>query len=585
MLTFTEDDLPLQRLYRWENERPDRIFLTQPYDHGKLREWTWAQAADEVRRMAAYLKKQDWDPGSRVAILSRNCAWWIMADAAIWMAGHVSVPIYPSLRPQTVRQILDHSESKGCFVGATDDREMVTQGIPAGVHCIFFPNAPEDSSYSDWETAIDRPPLTGIITRPADDLATIMYTSGTTGTPKGVMHSFAAFRYVSKSLAAQLQLHADQRFLSYLPLAHIVERSAEMIGLYVGWHYYFTEGIETFLDDLRRARPTLFFSVPRLWMKFQQGVFVKMPREKLERLWRLPIVRNYVKRRILHKMGLGTVQQAASGAAPLAPEILMWYRKLGLNLAEGYGMTETMITHVPWPGAIHPGFVGRGLPGVETRLGPDGELLVKSPMNMLGYYKDPAGTRNAFTDDGFFRTGDLVQLDADGQLRIIGRVKEQFKTSKGKYVAPAPIESMFLSDPDVEGCCIMGAGLPSPFAVLLLADDARKRCADPEAQKNLELSLLDRMQSINAMLDPHERVSMIVIADGPWTVANGIMTPTLKIKRTVLEAQYYTAVDEWRSQNSPVVWESSPATKQPAYRAMAGPETAARQSDCPPSQT
>ena len=585
MLTFTEDDLPLQRLYRWERERAKRIFLTQPYDGGKLREWTWAQAADEVRRMAAYLKSQEWEPGSRVGILSKNCAWWIMADLAIWMAGHVSVPIYPSLKPQTVRQILEHSESKACFVGATDEKEMASTGIPAGVRCISFPTAPGDGGYPDWEAAIDRPGLAENITRPAGDLATIMYTSGTTGNPKGVMHSFAGFRYGSKSLATQLRLTDENRFLSYLPLAHIVERTGEVLGLYTGWHYYFVEGIETFLEDLHRARPTLFFSVPRLWMKFQQGVFVKMPREKLERLSRLPLVSTFVRKRILHKLGLDTVRQAASGAAPLPPEILMWYRSLGLNLAEGYGMTETMITHVPWPGEVHAGYVGKGVDGVEMKLGPDSELLVKSPMNMLGYYKDPQGTRDAFTDDGFFRTGDLVHIDADGQIRIIGRVKEQFKTSKGKYVAPAPIESMFLSDPSVEACCIMGAGLPSPFAVLLVSEEARKRCADPEAQKDLELSLLERMQAINAELDPHERVSMIVIADGPWTVGNGIMTPTLKIKRAVLEGQYYGSVDEWRSQGSPVVWESSPVSQLPAYSAMAGPDTAARKSDCPPSHT
>jgi long-chain acyl-CoA synthetase len=579
MLTFTEDDLPLQRLYRWERERADRIFLTQPYDGGKLREWTWAQAADETRRMAAYLKAQNWEPGSRVAILSRNCAWWIMADLAIWMSGHVGVPIYPSLKPQTVRQILEHSESKACFVGATDDREMARLGIPSGVHCIFFPTASGDNGYPEWDTVIDRLPLTENVTRAANDLATIMYTSGTTGNPKGVMHSFAGFRHVSKSLAVQLGLTGEPRFLSYLPLAHIVERSGEILGLYIGWHYYFAESVETFLKDLQRARPTLFFSVPRLWMKFQQGVFVRMPKEKLDRLSRLPLIATYVRKRILHKLGLGTVQQAASGAAPLPPEILTWYRGLGLNLAEGYGMTETMITHVPWPGEVHAGYVGRGVEGVETRLGPDGELLVKSPMNMLGYYKDPQGTRDAFTEDGFFRTGDLVQMSPSGQIRIIGRVKEQFKTSKGKYVAPAPIESMFQSHPAVEGCCIMGSGLPSPFAVVLLTQEARTSCADPDAQKALELSIIERMQAINAQLDPHERVSMVVIVDGPWSIANGIMTPTLKVKRAVIENRYCAMAEEWRSQNSPVVWESSPAGQGAVYRAMAGPDTAARQSD------
>jgi len=585
MLTCTEDDLPLQRLYRWERERPNKIFLTQPHDHGKLREWTWAEAAGEARRMAAYLKQQNWEPGTRIAILSRNCAWWIMADVAIWMAGHVSVPIYPSLKPQTVRQILEHSEAKLCFIGATDDREMSATGIPAGVSCVYFPTATTDGGYPGWDELVDRPPLTEGVLRGADDLATIMYTSGTTGAPKGVMHRFGAFAWVSKALALNLAVETgEHRFISYLPLAHIVERVAEMMALRVGWHYYFAEGIDTFLDDLHRARPTLFFSVPRLWSKFREGVFLNIPREKLERLMRIPLVNVFLRRRILQKLGLASVQQAASGAAPLPPDILLWYRGLGLNMGEGYGMTETMITHLPWPKNVRAGYVGYGVDeGVETRLGMDNELLVKSPMNMLGYYKDPKGTAEAFTEDGYFRTGDVVQADSDGQIRIIGRGKEQFKTSKGKYVAPAPIESMFLMEPSVEGCCIMGAGLPSPFAVLLLTPEVRAGCVDPERQRALEQALFERMRQVNSTLDPHERVGMIVIADGPWTVGNGIMTPTLKIRRSVLESQYYTRVDEWRAQSSAVVWESMPSGTH--YEAVGAANGGMPQSEAPPSQT
>ena len=150
MHCVTKDDLPLSRLYRWERERAERIFLTQPFGGGKVRDWTWKQVADEVRRMAAYLKAQDWEPGSRVAILSRNCAWWIMADLAIWMAGHVSVPIYPSLNCRTVRYILEHSEAKGCFLGATDEKEMATCGLPSDVHCIGFPTAPA-AGHAFWD--------------------------------------------------------------------------------------------------------------------------------------------------------------------------------------------------------------------------------------------------------------------------------------------------------------------------------------------------------------------------------------------------------------------------------------------------
>jgi long-chain acyl-CoA synthetase len=558
MHTITNDDLPLSRLYRWERERGEKTFLIQPFGGGKLREWTWRQAGAEVRRMATYLKAQGWEPGSRVAILSRNCAWWLMADLAIWMAGHVSVPIYPSLSCRNVRHIMEHSEAKGCFLGATDDKGMATCGLPSGVQCIGFPTAPS-AGYPVWDslvaanTAFSRNP-----SRAADELATVIYTSGTTGAPKGVMHRFGAFSYFAKTAADLLGLGAEDRLLSYLPLAHIIERCAcEALGLFLGFHVYFTEGLETFLTDLKRAGPTLFPSVPRLLLKFQQGVFAKIPERRLHTLLRIPILQRAIKKRIVRQLGLDSARYVASGGAALPLEILLWYRNLGLQLFEGYGMTETAITHLPpAPERIRPGYVGSALDGVEAKLGEGGELLIKSPMNMLGYYKDPQGTQNAFTPEGFFRTGDLVELDADGQVKIIGRLKEQFKTSKGKYVAPGPIETELLAHPALEACCVMGAGHPSPFAVVVLAPGARQQCAAPESREVLEQSLLERMNEVNAQVDPHERLSFIAIADGPWTIENDIVTPTLKIKRAVLESRYLAFGGSWQERNTAVVWES-----------------------------
>ena len=557
--SLNEDDLPLPRVYRWERERAGCIFLTQPFAGGKVREWTWAQAADEARRMAAYLKAQDWEPGSQVAILSRNSAWWLMADLAIWMAGHVSVPIYPSLKAQTVRHILEHSESKACFLGPTDEKEMASCGVPSGVHRICFPTVPSGVDPT-WETVIaTHPPISASPIRPADNLATIIYTSGTTGKPKGVMHRFGAFSAFAKSATELLGLTAEERLLSYLPLAHIVERSAcEALGLRLGFHIFFTEGVETFLTDLRRARPTLFVSVPRLLLKFQQGVFHKIPKHHLDKLLRIPLANRMVKKRILRQLGLHTARYAASGSAPLPIEILLWYRNLGLELFEGYGLTETLVTHIPQPGLVRPGYVGGAIDGVEVKLGENSELMIKSPMNMLGYYKDPQLTQDALTLDGFFRTGDLVHLDRDGQVKIIGRVKEQFKTSKGKYVAPAPIESELMAHPAIETCCVMGAGLPSAFAIVVLSPDARQGCVGADERKALEESLRARMEEVNTQLDPHERLNFIAIVDGPWTIGNELITPTLKIKRAAVEGRYQPFVDQWERNNRPVVWESAP---------------------------
>jgi long-chain acyl-CoA synthetase len=545
-------ELPLDRFYRWERERAGRPFLTQPFDGGKLREWTWSQAAYEVRRIAGYLQAQNWEPGSRVAILSRNCAWWMMADLAIWMAGHVSVPIYPSLRAQTVRQILEHSESKACFVGATDDQEVPVAGLPPGVTSIRFPTAAAGNG-PEWDALVaGSTPMEGNPTRAGDDLATLFYTSGTTGMPKGVMHRFSAFSFVADALAERLGLTGEQRTLSYLPLAHILERAGEAVpAVLQGWHVFFTEGPETFLADLQRARPTLFLSVPRLLEKFQQGVFEKAPRKKLDRLLRIPLVRRLVGKKVLRGLGLDGTRYAACGSAPLSLDLLTWYRKLGLNLLEGYGLTEGLITHLTKPSQVRLGCVGSALTGVESKRAPNGELLVKSPMNMIGYYKDPRGTADAFTADGFLRTGDLVEIEAGGVVRIVGRLKEQFKTSKGKYVAPAPIEMKLAAHPDVESCCLMGAGQASPFAVMVLTTEARARSRPAVAE---ELGRL--LDTVNAQLDHHERLAFLVIAEEPWTIANGLLTPTLKLRRGFLETRYLARVEALKREGQRVVWEA-----------------------------
>ena len=559
MAQFGDDLLPLGRAYHWERARAAEVYLVQPMSDGSVRSWTWKQTVDEARRIATFLRTRGWEPGSRIATLARNSAWWIMAELGAWMAGMVTVPLYPSLRADSIRSLLQHADVRACFLGAMDDREAMAQGVPLGVLRIAMPNAaPEVLRGCDrrWDDILTEcAPLAESPTRGADELATIIYTSGTTGQPKGVMHRFSVFPHMGDSIQKLIGMTPNERFISYLPLAHIAERGIiEATSLHIGCAVYFTAGQESFLADLKRARPTLFFSVPRLFLRFRMGVLEKVPQAKLDRMLRIPILSGYVKRKILRQLGLGNARFAASGAAPLPAEVLAWYRRLGLGLIEGYGLTETGITHAPVPSAFRMGYVGPALPDVEVRIGPEDEVQMRSPMNMIGYYRDEEGTRACFTEDGFFRTGDQGELAPDGQLKIVGRIKEQFKTSKGKYVHPVPIEKRLSIHPALEAICVMGDGRPHPFALAVLSADARKQCEQGALDGELGLALQKLLTEVNAELDPHERLALLALVDGPWDMESGLITPTMKLKRSALETRYAKQVDGWAGAQKPVLW-------------------------------
>ena len=553
--------LALERLYHWERTSPDRVAFTQPMGGGRLKEFTWKDMVDEVRRMAAFLQQQGFEPGARIAILSKNCAWWLMSDFAIWMAGFVSVPLYPTLAAGTISQILAHSDARLLFLGKLDDWEAMRPGVPSGLPCISYALSPADvQARADmrWDEIVARSaPLAGNPVREGSDLATIMYTSGTTGMPKGVMHSFDNFAWAISAGLRRITLDADARMLSYLPLAHVAERVLVEHGLLSsGMHLFFAESLQTFARDLQRARPTTFFSVPRLWVKFQQGIHAKMPPQRLERLLKILLVGRFLRRKILKAMGLDACRYAAGGAAPMPPDLLRWYANLGLNIIEVYGMTENCgVSHATLPEMKRPGTVGLPYDEVESRIDPQtGEIQVRTGCLMLGYYKEPELSAAAFTADGWLHTGDKGALEPDGCLRITGRVKDLFKTSKGKYVAPAPIEDKLVASPAIEACCVVGANYPQPFAMLMLNEDAAAKSREPAGRAALEDSMANHLSTVNHGLDPHEQLEALILMTEPWTVENGLITPTFKIKRNVLESRYVANFDAWTSNNRKVVW-------------------------------
>ena len=553
----TTNKLPLDMVYHWEKAKANSVYMTQPIGGGKTVDYTWGRAVDEARRMASYLKSLNLPEKSRIGLISKNCAHWIMTDWAIWMAGHISVPLYPTLNADTVNYVLNHAECEVVFVGKLDDWDMMKPGVPESVRCISFPLSPPND-FETWDDIVAKyPPLEENVQRDTNELATIVYTSGSTGKPKGVMLSFYNMAYAAEGGMEVLGVGSEERMLSYLPLAHVFERTfVELASLYAGFHLYFAESLDTFVQDLQRAQPTLFLSVPRLWVKFQHGVLQKLPKKKLDRLMKIPVVNKLIKKKILKGLGLDKVKLAGSGSAPLASDVLDWYRNLGLELLEGYGMSENFAySHMSKPGRSRTGYVGESAPGVETRISPEGEIQIKSPATMMGYYKDEEKTREAFTEDGFLKTGDKGEIDEMGRLKITGRIKEIFKTSKGKYIAPAPIENRLMSHDAIEMVCVSGANQTQPHALVMLGEEARPKMADEAFRNEIEESFKKLIADVNKTVDPHEQLAFITVVSDEWSIENSFLTPTMKLKRNVVEDAYQEKVDKWYAQRQPVIWQ------------------------------
>jgi long-chain acyl-CoA synthetase len=542
---------PLDKLYEWECTQPDKVYLRQPVNDVWY-SWTWKETAEEVRRMANALMAMNLAPKSHIGLISKNCAHWIICDLAIMMSGHISVPLYPNLLAAGIRQILLHSEVFVLFVGKLDDWQSMKSGVPDGVNCISLPFYPH-KEYENWQDIIRKfSPLNQNIDRNPEDIATIIYTSGTTGNPKGAMHSFNNFSFAISNAIPYLGFTDHERFFSYLPLSHIAERIlVEMGSLYTGGQVYFAESLEKFPENLFVARPSVFLGVPRIWKKFQERILEHMSGKRLNSLLKIPVVSGLVKKKIKRKMGLSHAVNIFTGAAPMPVELIQWFGKLGMHIQEAYAMTENCCySHVSRNNKIKIGFVGQALPHCEVRLD-NNEILVRHEAMMRGYYKDSQTTNESFTADQFFRTGDEGFIDSEGFLKITGRVKDIFKTSKGKYVSPSPIELKLSCNMDVEFICVLGAGLPQPFALVTLSDLGKRR-----NKRELMEEFKKTLHSINASLESHEKLAKIVILSEQWTIENGLITSSFKIKRNELEKKYRPCFEKWSDQNGNLILEN-----------------------------
>ncbi|MBX2944597.1 MAG: AMP-binding protein [Cyclobacteriaceae bacterium] len=542
---------PLAQFIKWEKEIPQQLFLRQPFN-GQWKTWTYQQAGEEIRRIANGLQSLGFPAGSKVGLLSKNCAHWIMADLAIMMAGYVSVPLYATITASSIHQILEHSESKLVIVGKLDDYSPQRQGIPSNVVKLGINAYGIDENHS-WEQWIKQfEPLKNVHLWQPDELLTIMYTSGTTGKPKGVMHNVSNFDATLTQAIGELGIQQHPVLFSYLPLSHIAERMGiEVMGLYQGGTFSFPETLETFPKNLADTQPTHFFAVPRIWAKFHEKILEKLPQKKLNTLLAIPLVSTLIKNKIKKGLGLSRAKQIFSGAAPISVDLLKWYQSIGVNILQAYGMTEDCVyAHFNRVDNNRHGTVGLPLKGLSVKIADHGEIRVKCPGLTQGYYKEPEMTKELFDEEGYLKTGDQGEVSKEGFLTITGRVKDLFKTDKGKYIAPAPIEMKLLSNPDIEQVCVVGMGVPQPIALTVLSASGKTK-----TKEHLINSISKTLNELNPELESHEQVEKAVIMKDDWSVENNLLTPTLKVKRNEVEKIHLPHYPKWYHTEGKVVWE------------------------------
>lgn len=541
---------PLEAFQHWVDKDPSYTFLRQPVNR-KFIEYSYGEANEQIRSMATALHELGIKPGDHVALLSKNCAHWIMADLAIMAAGCISVPIYPTLAADSIKDILEHSESKAVIIGKLDDYSAQQSGIPDIIKIgVSLYDIAEDHNWEDLVASHE--PMVSLPEQKADDLLTIMYTSGTTGDPKGVMHLVGSFEQLINTAIDVIKLPPRPQYFSYLPMTHIAERAGiEMSVIFRGATVSFPESLETFAEDLSSVQPHTFFGVPRIWQKFQEKVLEKMPQQKLDRLLGIPLIGGLVKKKIKKALGLSRSAANFSGAAPIAVSLQEWYQKLGVEINQAYGMTEDCIlSHFNLPGQNKFGTVGLPLPGVEGKLSEEEEILIKSNCLMTGYFKNPEKTAEMFTEDGFLKTGDIGEYDHDGYLKITGRIKDQFKTDKGKYISPAPMELTLSKNTDLEHVCIVGTGIPQPIALIIASETGKAK-----SKEDFNSSVESTLKEANQHLESYEKIAKAVVMKEDWTVDNGLMTPTLKVKRNRVEAIHMPMYPQWFEHNETIVYE------------------------------
>ena len=522
--------------------------------------------ADRVRRCAGALKAAGVERGDRVAIFSYNRLDWAVVDYAVLLVGATDVPLYSTLPKDQVEYILKDSGAKLVFV---ENAEKAAKAKAAGLPIVCLESAPEAESFEEFlkkGAAMTAEELRASGAKAAaDDVATLIYTSGTTGQPKGVMLTHGNLASNVVATHEQVQTTPEDVGLSFLPLSHVFQRIVDYFIFWTGGQIGYAESVDAVTKNLGEVRPTLLAAVPRFYEKVRQKVLEKIeqlpPNKKNIVLWAMKVgaeeaeYRKRGKRTPLwlrfrfwwaralalnkfHAIVGGRMRLFISGSAALSREVGECFFSLGFTILEGYGLTETSpVITVNAPGRIKVGTVGRLVSKVEVKIAADGEILVRGPNVMKGYYNRPEETAKAIVD-GWFCTGDIGEFDGEGYLRITDRKKDLLKTSGGKYVAPQPIENQLKLSPYVKNAVVVGDS--RKFAAALIVPDAEAAKRDGVELRAAIQQLVDR---INKELGSWEQVKKFVFLDQDFTIESGELTPTLKVKRKVVAERYRSQIE------------------------------------------
>jgi long-subunit acyl-CoA synthetase (AMP-forming) len=552
MITHYQSNL--DNFLHWAKHTPKNLYLRQPIEDRYL-DYSFERSASEVKKIAQFIQNNLKDGPRHVGIMSKNSAHWILSDLAIAAADAISVPFYATLTKDQLNQVLVHSDCQLLIVGKLDHWDKIKDGIPEHILQIHTPESSEKTGYQWTELLQNTTEIESTPTPSPSDISTIVYTSGTTGMPKGVMINNGGIE-AGINMARKIALldTPGTRFISYLPLCHIAERNfVEFAATAAGGTIHFVENLDTFSRNLASARPTHFLAVPRIWAKFQEGILLKIGgQKKLDLLLRIPILNKLIRKKIQKGLGLDQNILAVTGAAPITPELLTWFQKLGIFIQEAYGMTENMGLNTLMPREkIKLGTVGKIHFDCETRIDSETqEIQMRAPYLSSGYYKEPKLTKELFTKDGWLKTGDQGRLDEENFLSIVGRVKDNFKTAKGHYVAPAPIENKLNTHEYIEQVCVVGVNLPQPIALVVLSAHAKSK--EPS---EINQTLLELKQDVNPILKNYEHLKKMIVVQEDWTIENECLTPTMKIKRPSIEKKYEANFESWYASEETVIYE------------------------------